>query len=436
MLIGVGQSSERLDDPGYRGRSPVELGADAAREALADTGADPAAVAARIDLVAAVRQFEASAPGAVAPLGASDNYPRSVAARIGADAADARCSRWSAGSPRSAWSPRPRRRSPRARSTWPSSWGPRRCRRPAPAERGRRGRPARLDRARRRAARRPRARPGDLHRPRAGRARRARAGAAVRPVRARPPRPARALPRRLPPGHGRAVRAVLRGRRAPPARRRADGAHRRRARDPHARRTARSTTPSCASPSPATRSTRARRSSWPRPGWPTSWAFPTTAGSTCTATPTSSSPRCSTGPTSARARPRSRRSGTPSSSRASASTTSRRSTSTAASPIAVRVVTDALGLAADDPRGLTVTGGLPFFGGPGNDYSMHAIADTVTALRARPGAFGLVGANGGALHKYSAGVYSTTPAAWQAGRRRRGAAGGRRRPRAATPRAR
>jgi acetyl-CoA C-acetyltransferase len=43
---------------------------------------------------------------------------------------------------------------------------------------------------------------------------------------------------------------------------------------------------------------------------------------------------------------------------------------------------------------------------------MHAIASMVRALRARPGAFGLVGANGGFLSKYSAGVYSTQPAAW------------------------
>jgi acetyl-CoA C-acetyltransferase len=82
-------------------------------------------------------------------------------------------------------------------------------------------------------------------------------------------------------------------------------------------------------------------------------------------------------------------------------------------PIAVFAVTDAIGLAPDDPRGLTVTGGLPFFGGPGNNYSMHAIAETVQRLRAQPGAFGLVGANGGFLSKYSAGVYSTTPAPWR-----------------------
>ena len=74
---------------------------------------------------------------------------------------------------------------------------------------------------------------------------------------------------------------------------------------------------------------------------------------------------------------------------------------------------DGLGLSPEDPRGLTLTGGLPFFGGAGNNYSMHAIAETVQALRARPGEFGFVGANGGIMSKYSAGVYSTTPAGWR-----------------------
>jgi acetyl-CoA C-acetyltransferase len=83
-------------------------------------------------------------------------------------------------------------------------------------------------------------------------------------------------------------------------------------------------------------------------------------------------------------------------------------------PIAVFAVCDGLGLGPGDPRGLTVTGGLPFFGGPGNNYSAHAIAATVRRLRARPGEFGLVGANGGLLSKYAAGVYSTTPARWVA----------------------
>ena len=41
VVVGVGQASERLDAQTYRQRSPVDLAADAARDALADTGADP-----------------------------------------------------------------------------------------------------------------------------------------------------------------------------------------------------------------------------------------------------------------------------------------------------------------------------------------------------------------------------------------------------------
>lgn len=74
---------------------------------------------------------------------------------------------------------------------------------------------------------------------------------------------------------------------------------------------------------------------------------------------------------------------------------------------------DGLGLAPDDPRGLTVTGGLPYFGGPGNNYSMHAIAEMGQRLRARPGEFGLIGVNGGMLSKYGGLVVSTVPAPWK-----------------------
>lgn len=82
-------------------------------------------------------------------------------------------------------------------------------------------------------------------------------------------------------------------------------------------------------------------------------------------------------------------------------------------PVAVFNICDGMGIAPDDPRGLTLTGGLPFFGGAGNNYSMHAVAETVARMRGRPGQFGLVGANGGILSKYSVGVYSTIPAPWQ-----------------------
>lgn len=73
---------------------------------------------------------------------------------------------------------------------------------------------------------------------------------------------------------------------------------------------------------------------------------------------------------------------------------------------------DGLGLAADDPRGLTVTGGLPYFGGAGNNYSMHAFASMVERLRREPGSCGLVGLNGGFQSKYGAAVLSTAPCSW------------------------
>lgn len=80
-------------------------------------------------------------------------------------------------------------------------------------------------------------------------------------------------------------------------------------------------------------------------------------------------------------------------------------------PSAVRIGAEELGVALDDPRGLTVTGGLPYFGGPGNNYALHAIAEMTARLRVRPGAYGLVTANGWFLTKQSVGVYSTKPVA-------------------------
>ena len=80
-------------------------------------------------------------------------------------------------------------------------------------------------------------------------------------------------------------------------------------------------------------------------------------------------------------------------------------------PSAVEIACAELGLAEDDARGLTVTGGLPYFGGPGNNYVTHAIAEMLDRVRARPGTKGLVTANGNFVTKHSAGLYSTEPTA-------------------------
>jgi acetyl-CoA C-acetyltransferase len=76
-------------------------------------------------------------------------------------------------------------------------------------------------------------------------------------------------------------------------------------------------------------------------------------------------------------------------------------------PSAVQVACNEIGLSPLDARGVTVTGGLPCFGGPGNNYSLHAIAEMFSRLRGAGTGHGLVTANGMYLTKHSLGLYST-----------------------------
>ncbi|MEJ2867005.1 acetyl-CoA acetyltransferase [Actinomycetospora sp. OC33-EN08] len=412
VVVGVGQCSERLDDPGYRALSPVELGAEAARRALADTGADPAAVAARVDLVAAVRQFEMSAPGAQAPLGRSDNYPRSVAARIGADPRRAVLEVVGGQSPQhlvteaagliaageadvvvlvGAEALSTVRRllgSEAGRPDWTEHVGGQLEDRglglesyivPEQVENDvltpvlqyallEHARRARLGLSR------------DEHRREM-----AELFAPLSAVAARNPHAAAPT--------ARSVDELA-----------AATSDNRPITDPYLRHLVAREQVNQGAAVVVAGADAARELGVPDDRWVHLHGHadlvepPLLERADLGASP-------------------------------AAATAVRRALALAGIgvddlatvdlyscfPIAVRVVTDELGLAADDPRGLTVTGGLPFFGGPGNDYSMHAIADTVTALRARPGTFGLVGANGGAIHKYSAGVYSTRAAPWREG---------------------
>jgi acetyl-CoA C-acetyltransferase len=80
-------------------------------------------------------------------------------------------------------------------------------------------------------------------------------------------------------------------------------------------------------------------------------------------------------------------------------------------PSAVQLGLDALGITADDPRPLTLTGGLPYAGGPGNNYVGHSIATAVQRLREQPDALALVTGLGWFATKHSAGVYGARPPA-------------------------
>ncbi len=79
-------------------------------------------------------------------------------------------------------------------------------------------------------------------------------------------------------------------------------------------------------------------------------------------------------------------------------------------PVVVQMAAAELGLAPDDPgRPLTLTGGLTFAGGPGNNYTSHGIARAVTAVRAAPGTAALVTGLGWYATKHSVGVYASRP---------------------------
>jgi acetyl-CoA C-acetyltransferase len=79
-------------------------------------------------------------------------------------------------------------------------------------------------------------------------------------------------------------------------------------------------------------------------------------------------------------------------------------------PSSVAFACDALGIdPATDSRSLTVTGGLPYHGGPGSCYVLHALATMADTLRADPASFGLVSGVGMHMTKHAFGVWSTTP---------------------------
>jgi acetyl-CoA C-acetyltransferase len=78
-------------------------------------------------------------------------------------------------------------------------------------------------------------------------------------------------------------------------------------------------------------------------------------------------------------------------------------------PCAVTAISDHLGLPADGSTALTLTGGLPYFGGAGNNYSMHALAEMIQQVRLQSGVFALVTSTGGMLSKHASGVFSCQP---------------------------
>ena len=78
-------------------------------------------------------------------------------------------------------------------------------------------------------------------------------------------------------------------------------------------------------------------------------------------------------------------------------------------PVAVSLAMDALGSPDRPLSSYTLTGGLSFFGGPGNSYSTHGIVALVQALRKDGSKPGMISANGGVINKESVGIYAAHP---------------------------
>ena len=78
-------------------------------------------------------------------------------------------------------------------------------------------------------------------------------------------------------------------------------------------------------------------------------------------------------------------------------------------PSIVQIIMNEMGLSDDDPRDLTITGGLPYFGGPWSNYSLHAIITAAEIIRKNHSKKIMVVANGGYNTKQSFGIYGNKP---------------------------
>jgi acetyl-CoA C-acetyltransferase len=409
VLVGVGQASERLDEPGYRRRSPADLAADAARAALADAGADPAALAGAIDTVAGVRQFEISHPAARAPLGRSDNYPRSVARRVGAAPVRAILEVGGGQAPQhlvnelaatiaaggcevalvfgsEAMSTTQRYASADDRPDFGEQVGG------SLEDRGyglhglfsRHQAAHGLTSAASQYALIENARRARLQLTRAEYA--AAMGALFAPF----TRVAAANPHAAAPVVRSAAELVTPTEANRPIA------------DPYTRYIVAREKVNQGAAVLLASAAAARRLGIPAGRWVFLRGHADLAErELLDRADLSASPAAVLA-----ARHALHVAGVGLGDLAAIDLYS-------CFPAPVFNLCDGLGLRPDDPRGLTVTGGLPFFGGPGNNYSMHAIAEITQRVRARPGSYGLVGANGGIMSKHSVGVYTTVPAPWR-----------------------
>lgn len=75
-------------------------------------------------------------------------------------------------------------------------------------------------------------------------------------------------------------------------------------------------------------------------------------------------------------------------------------------PTALQFARDAHNIALDDDRAISLTGGLPYFGGPGSNYMSHSISSLVDHLRCNNTHYGMVTGIGMHMTKHVVGIWS------------------------------
>jgi acetyl-CoA C-acetyltransferase len=77
-------------------------------------------------------------------------------------------------------------------------------------------------------------------------------------------------------------------------------------------------------------------------------------------------------------------------------------------PSSVQLAMRAIGLTIDDTRPFTLTGGLPYHGGPGNNYVSHSIVGAFRRAREGANETVLIEGSGYSITKHAVGIYSSS----------------------------
>ena len=98
IIVGVGQFTERLGASDFKGLAAYEIAVRAAERAM-DDALSLDRLRSVVDAIATTRTFEDSTPRRAQPFGKSNNFPHSIASRLGVEPRVVQCQRDAAREP-------------------------------------------------------------------------------------------------------------------------------------------------------------------------------------------------------------------------------------------------------------------------------------------------------------------------------------------------